>query len=63
VYAIVYNTSMTLSRQEKKILQQQHFQKIREKSITWNECYICGKTRHRFVPVEEIPMPVCLEHS
>jgi hypothetical protein len=54
---------MTLSRQEKKILQQQHFQKIRAKSITWNECYICGKTRDGFVPVEEIPMPVCLEHS
>jgi hypothetical protein len=54
---------MTLSNQEKKILQQQHFQGIRQKNKTWNECYICGKTRHRFIPVEEIPMPVCLEHS
>jgi hypothetical protein len=53
---------MTLSNQEKKILQKQHFEGIRQKSKTWNDCYICGNLRHKFVPVEEIPMPVCTEH-
>jgi hypothetical protein len=54
---------MTLSNQEKKILQKQHFESIRQKSKTWNDCYICGDLRHKFVSVEEIPMPVCVKHS
>jgi hypothetical protein len=53
---------MPLSNQEKKILQKQFFEGIREKSKTWDDCYICGDLRNKFIPVEEIPMPVCIKH-
>ena len=52
------------SKAEKKALQKQYFLDIKSKAIpAWTLCYICHKPRHIFIPVEDIPMPVCKEHS
>ena len=49
---------------EKKALQKQYFIDIKSKAIPqWTQCYICHKPRHIFVPVEDIPMPVCKDHA
>lgn len=55
---------MGLSKDDKKALQQQYFNDIKFKNIVpWSQCYICRKPRDRFVPFEDILMPVCKEHS
>ncbi len=52
------------SKDQKKILQQQYFNDIKFKNIIpWSQCYICRKPRYIFIPVEDIPMPVCKDHS
>jgi hypothetical protein len=53
-----------LSKKEKQDLQQKYFNKVRlNNKELWSLCYICSKPRHSFSPVENIPMPVCKEHS
>ena len=55
---------MGLSKKEKQALQQQYFNKVRlNNKEQWSLCYICSKPRHSFTTVENIPMPVCREHS
>lgn len=55
---------MGLSKKEKQTLQQQYFNKVRlNNKELWSLCYICSKPRHSFTTVENIPMPVCKEHS
>ena len=52
-----------LSKDEKRILQQKYFADIRfDNSHAWSQCYICRKPRYIFIPVDDIPMPVCKEH-
>jgi hypothetical protein len=64
LWHIGYNQHMGLSNDERKSLQQKYFNDIKFKNIVpWSLCYICRKPRHMFIPVEDIPMPVCKEHS
>ena len=63
VFTIGYTGAMP-SKDQKKILQQQYFNDIKFKNIIpWSQCYICRKPRHIFIPVDDIPMPVCKDHS
>jgi len=60
----VFRAKAMPSKKEKQALQQQYFQKVRlNNKELWSLCYICSKPRHCFDTVENIPMPVCKEHS